>query len=144
MASPIGGQILICLLCLLPAGIPLFALRTRKKEGLVYTALDKVGIGTNVLLSLLYAPTLLLGLFTAFLADAPDLSEWTVRLVGIAVAVGFLVPPIAFGGVTVSVAARRRGKRGLSFLVQFAGVLPLLLWGALVCAALTLSTHAAG
>ena len=110
----------------LVAGI-VIAARTKKAEGVVYGALDKVGRVTNVLLVPAYAIVSLVCLFIVMLGYIPDgegilaVVAWTLAIIG---ATG---PALCGIGLGASVAFRKQGKSGKSFLVQFAGVAGLAL-----------------
>ena len=104
----------------------LIATRTKKVDGVEYNTLDKVGRITNILLTLVYVITSPLYLLLGIISE-PD-GE------GILIVLGVLVSLIAASaalfcglGLGFSVALRKKGKSGLSFAVQFAGVLGIAL-----------------
>ena len=99
--------------------------RTPKPEDRIYTKFDRVGIVTNVLLAIFYVIAtpicFILGAISAPQADG----LWML----LAVPVALVAASSSFFcslGLGYSVALRRKGKRGFSFIVQFAGVLAIL------------------
>lgn len=112
----------------LVAGIVL-AVCTKKAETVTYTKLDKAGRITNILLIPVYlilSPTYL---FMGLVADLRYEGFWGVPgwLLGIMMASAALPCGISLG---LSVLLRKKGKRKLSFAVQFAGflgIIPILL-----------------
>ena len=95
--------------------------RTKKAEGLTYGKLDKVGCVTNVLLAIFYIIASPVYLFLGMISE-PD-GE------GILIVPGVIVSLIAASaalfcslGIGFSVALRKKGKSGLSFAAQFAGM----------------------
>ena len=113
------------------AGI-MIAKRTKKADGLSYGKLDKVGRITNILLSVFYVLISPLYLFLGMISE-PD-GE------GILIILGVIVSLIAASaalfcalGIGFSVALRKKGKSGLSFAVQFAGVIAIALTVLLYC-----------
>ena len=103
------------------AGI-IIAACSKKEDGLVYGTLDKVGIITNILLIPAYAIASIFCVFLVMLSYFPEgkgilgVLSWVVAFIG---ASG---PALCGVGLGASVALRRKGKSGLSFGVQFAGV----------------------
>ena len=105
----------------LVAGI-VIASRSKKAEGLVYGALDKVGIVTNILLIPVYAIVSLFCTFIVMLGYIPD-GEGILAIVAWALAIiGATGPAFCGLGLGASVALRKKGKSKLSFLAQFAGL----------------------
>ena len=104
------------------AGI-IITMRSKKEEGLVYGMLDKIGIVTNILLIPVYAIAVIFCFFIVMLGYFPEgegilgVLSWVVAFIG---ASG---PALCGVGLGVSVALRRKGKSGLSFGAQFAGVI---------------------
>ena len=103
--------------------VTVFALwKIRKRKEYQYTSLDISGIILNIVLILMIYPPLsvagaLLGIYR--FATKPLF----VFLEEAAIAMGSLMPAISVAGIGASVILRRKEKRGLSFMVQFAGVL---------------------
>lgn len=107
-------------------GILLAAL-SKKKEGVVYGTLDKVGFVTNIILIPAYAFALPLPTILAFMSE-PGTDEGILFVIGlIACFVVALAPAFCGFGLGLSVMLRKRGKSVLSFIVQFAGVFGILL-----------------
>ena len=101
------------------AGI-LFAVCTKKADGVVYGKLDKAGRITNIVLLPVYAALSLfcmgIGIFCY-----PGY-EGFLRILGWIVAA--IIPSaslLCFGGLGLSVALRKKGKSKLSFAIQFVG-----------------------
>ena len=96
----------------LVAGI-IIAARSKKSDGVVYGALDKVGIATNILL---------IFLFLVMLGMNPG-GEGFIWVISLIVAlIGASGTALCGLGLGASVAFRKKGKSKLSFLVQFAGI----------------------
>ena len=105
----------------LVAGI-VIASRSKKAEGVVYGALDKVGIVTNILLIPVYAIVSLICTFVVMLGYIPD-GEGILAIVAWVLAIIGATGPACCGlGLGTSVALRKKGKSKLSFLAQFAGI----------------------
>ena len=104
----------------------LIAVRTKKAEGVTSGKLDKVGRITNVILTVLYAVTapfyMLLGMFCE--PDGEGLLIVPAVIVCLIAASAALFSSLGLG---FSVALRKKGKSILSFAVQFAGVLAIIL-----------------
>ena len=104
------------------AGI-IITMRSKKEENLVYGTLDKVGMVTNILLIPAYAIAIIFCFFIVMLGYFPEgkgilgVLSWVVAFIG---ASG---PALCGVGLGTSVALRRKGKSGLSFWVQFVGVI---------------------
>ena len=105
----------------------LIAILVPEKKGYKYTSLDKKGIVFNILLSIIYIPMSIAGLFTIFFWDSPitDYSELKRLLLNIVTWVGFSIPLLSIVSIFTSVVARRRGKSKFSFTIQF---LPILVF----------------
>ena len=102
------------------AGV-LIALCTKKADGVTYGKLDKIGRVTNILLLLFYVGFsyvyLLLG------AIARPSYDGILGILGWVVSIIMASAALFCGiGLGLSVAFRKRGKRKLSFVVQFSGV----------------------
>ena len=92
----------------------------RKRKEYQYSALDISGIILNtVLIVMIYPP---LSVASALLGISRFATEpFLIFLEGTAIAMGRLMPAISVAGIGGSIILRRKEKRGLSFLVQFAG-----------------------
>lgn len=117
------------------AGIAAFiflAVRTKKADGVVYGRLDKFGIVTNILLSIVYVCISPLYLFLGMIS-APDhngflgLLGWIVSIINASAAL------LCGLGLGFSVALRKKGKSKLSFAVQFVGILAIGLTVGMYC-----------
>ena len=102
------------------------AIKAKKAENTVYGKLDLLGRITNVLLLVLYtclsAPVIFLGMICYPAYDGfLGIIGWIVTII-CASAVLFCALGLGF-----SVSLRKKGKRILSFVVQFAGVGAILL-----------------
>ena len=105
----------------LVAGI-VIAARSKKAEGVVYGALDKVGIVTNILLIPIYFVVSIFCLFIVMLGYGPD-NEGILGILGWILAfIGATGPGFCGLGLGASVALRKKGKSKQSFWAQFAGV----------------------
>ena len=97
------------------------AAASKKAEGVVYGALDKAGIITNILLIPAYA---ILSVFCIALSifTAPG-HEGFIGILGWIVCFIIAFGPLSCGlGLGFSVSLRKKGESKKSFLVQFAGV----------------------
>lgn len=92
-----------------------------KKKDYEYTKLDKKGYVTNIILSAIYVPLSIIGVFTIFFADAPttDYSALKEMLLNIVVYIGLSIPLLSIASIFTSVIARKRGKSRFSFIIQF-------------------------
>ena len=102
------------------AGI-LIAVCTKKKDGVIYGKLDKIGQVTNIFLLLFYVGFSYVYLFLGMIANPRydgflGILGWTVSVVMASAALFCGV------GLGLSVAFRKRGRSCLSFAVQFLGV----------------------
>lgn len=108
------------------AGGILLSVLIKRKEGVVYGAIDKVGLITNIVLATAYTVFAPFYMFLGMICEPHK--EGFLWLVGLIISLicgsAALVAGVGIGG---SVALRRRGKRILSFLVQFAGVAAIAL-----------------
>ena len=107
------------------AGI-LIAVRSKKAEGVTYGKLDKVGKITNIILIPVYVIPSPLYLFMGMLCNPDDggllgLLGWILSII---VGSAALFCGLGLG---FSVALRKKGKSGLSFAVQFAGLVGIAL-----------------
>ena len=104
----------------------LLAVRTKKAEGVTYGKLDKAGVVTNILLTVLYGVLSPFYLFLGILSE-PD-GEGFLYVLGVLVSLIAASAALVCGlGLGYSVALRKKGKSGLSFAVQFAGVVGIAL-----------------
>ena len=91
-----------------------------KKKDYEYNELDKKGVVFNIILSVIYIPMSIAGVFTVFFAD--NLSGFTqtkLALLYIAIYIGLSIPLASIVSIFTSVVARKRGKSKFSFAVQF-------------------------
>ena len=110
----------------------LLAVLTKKAEGVTYGKLDKVGVVTNILLTVLYAVLSPLYLLLGILSE-PD-GEGFLFVLGVLVSLIAASAALFCGlGLGYSVALRKKGKSGLSFAVQFAGLVGIALTVLLYC-----------
>ena len=101
------------------AGI-LLAVCTKKAEGVIYGKLDKAGRITNILLIPVYVCLSPLYLFFGMISSPRH--EGFLGILGWIVSVLMASAALFCGlGIGCSVALRKKGKRKLSFYVQFAG-----------------------
>ena len=95
-----------------------------KKEN--YTKLDKIGFIFNIILSVLYVPMSLLGIFSLFFADGMFMySETIQKVIALMITIGITLPFASVLGIVLSVIFRKKGKRILGFTIQF---IPLVLF----------------
>ena len=91
-----------------------------------YGKLDKLGVVLNIVLSVLYVPMSLYGIFSLFAADSMFLySETIQKIIEFMITIGVSLPFVSVFAITLSVVFRRKGRRVSSFLIQF---IPLLLF----------------
>lgn len=95
-----------------------------KKES--YNKLDKTGFIFNIILSILYVPISLYGIFSLFAADSMFMySETIQKVIDLMITIGITLPFVSVLGIVFSVVFRKKGKRILSFTIQF---VPLILF----------------
>lgn len=99
----------------------LLALCTKKKAGVTYGTLDRVGQVTNIILAVFYVGFSPFYMFLGMICEANHdgflgVLGWIVSIIAASAA---LFSGLGLGG---SVALRKNGKSVLSFVVQFAGV----------------------
>ncbi len=95
-----------------------------KKEN--YNKLDKTGFIFNIILSVLYVPMSLYGIFSLFAADSMFMySETIQKIIDLMITIGITLPFVSVLGIVLSVIFRKKGKRILSFIIQF---IPLILF----------------
>ena len=110
----------------------LLAVLTKKAEGVTYGKLDKVGVVTNILLTVLYAVLSPFYLLLGILSE-PD-GEGFLFVLGVLISLIAASAALFCGlGLGYSVALRKKGKSGLSFAVQFAGLVGIALTVLLYC-----------
>ena len=105
---------------------------TKRAEGVCYGKLDKAGRITNILLLIVYlclCPLYLgLGIFSYPNHDGfLGILGWIVSVINASAALFCTL------GLGLSIALRKRGKRKLSFAVQFAGVVGIGLTVGMYC-----------
>lgn len=99
-----------------------------KKE--YYTKLDKIGFIFNIILSILYVPMSLYGIFSLFAADSMFMYSKTIqKIIELMITVGITLPFASVLGIVFSVVLRKKGRRILSFTIQF---IPLILFAIMV------------
>ena len=110
----------------------LLAIRTKKQEDVLYGPLDRAGRVTNILLICVYAFLSPLYLFIGMISTPHyqgflGILGWIVSIISASAAL------FCGLGIGASVALRKKGKSRLSFAVQFAGVVGILLTLVLFC-----------
>lgn len=90
-----------------------------RKKGYKYNTLDKVGIATNVVLSLLYVPLSWAGITMLFFFDNPEVNVVQLVILYISVIMGISIPIMSMLSIASSVILRKRGFSKISFAVQF-------------------------
>lgn len=112
---------IIDILKILSVIVLLIALLMPKKNGYEYNSIDKKGVTLNIILSVIYIPLSLIGMFTVFFADAPttNYSDLKNLLLNIVIYIGLSIPIISIASIFTSVVARKRGKSRFSFVIQF-------------------------
>ena len=102
----------------------LFAIRTKKEQGITYGKLDRVGKITNIALTCAYAIAAPFCMFVGMICEPAH--DGFLGVVGWIVSVIIASATMISGlGLGVSVAWRKKGKSKLSFAVQFAGVVAI-------------------
>ena len=95
-----------------------------KKEN--YNKLDKIGFIFNIILSVLYVPMSLYGIFSIFAADSMFMySETVQKIIELMITIGITLPFVSVLGLVFSVVFRKKGKQILGFTIQF---IPLILF----------------
>lgn len=98
------------------------AVCSKKEAGVFYGKLDKLGRFTNLLLAVAYILTAPVYLFLGMISE-PD-GEGPLLILGVLVSVIAASASLFCSlGLGLSVSLRKKGASGLSFAVQFAGVL---------------------
>lgn len=112
------GYSWIALLTLIVTVVAVWMIRKRKEYR--YSMLDISGIILNtVLIVMIYPPLSVAGALLGI--DRFATEPFSIFLEGAAIAMGRLMPAISVAGIGASIILRRKERRGLSFLVQFAG-----------------------
>ena len=115
--------IALILLCVIAAAV-IGSFVIPKREN--YNRLDKLGFIFNIILSVLYIPISLFGIFSLFAADSMFMYPETIqKIIDLMITVGVSLPFLSVLGIALSVLFRRKGKSILSFIVQF---VPLILF----------------
>lgn len=92
----------------------------------VYNKLDKAGFILNIVLSVIYVPMSFVGVFSLFAADSMSMYSDTIQMIiEIMIYIGITLPFMSVIDIVLSVILRKRGKRILSFVIQF---IPLILF----------------
>ena len=110
----------IAALCGIAAGVLLTVL-TKKENTVKYGALDKAGVITNIVLTAVYTCTAPFYMFIGMISTAHQggffgFIGWVISIICASAAL------FAGLGIGLSVALRKKGRRILSFIVQFSGV----------------------
>ena len=91
-----------------------------------YNKLDKIGFISNIILSILYVPISLYGIFSLFAADSMFMYSDTIqKIIGLMITIGLTLPFVSVLSIVLSVVFRKKGKRILGFTIQF---VPLILF----------------
>ena len=108
-------------LLIIPSIVLLVVFLIPRKNGYQYTTLDKIGIASNVLLSIIYVLLSIAGLFTIFLWDysPTEYSQLKKGLLYAITIIGLLIPFLSIAGILTSAITRKIGKSKLSFIIQF-------------------------
>ena len=84
-----------------------------KKEN--YTKLDKIGFIFNIILSILYVPMSLYGIFSLFASDSMFMySETIQKIIEFMITIGITMPFSSVICIVLSVVFRKKGRRILS------------------------------
>ena len=112
---------LIDIMKILAVIVLIIAIFIPKKKEYEYNSLDKKGVIFNVILSIIYVPLSIMGIFTMFFADAPAEINSSLKnsLIDIIIRLGFSIPPLSITSIFTSVLTRKRGKSKFSFIIQF-------------------------
>lgn len=118
---------IIDILKILAVVVLLIAIFAPKKNDYEYNSFDKKGIFFNIVLSCIYVPLSIAGVFTIFFWDAPttNYSELKILLLDIITWIGLSIPILSIASVFTSAITRKRGKSKFSFIIQF---LPILVF----------------
>lgn len=112
---------LIDIIKILAIVVLLIAIFIPKKKDYEYNSLDQKGVVLNIILSIIYVPLSIMGVFTIFFWDAPttDYSALKILLLDIITWIGFSIPLLSTVGIFTSAITRKRGKSKFSFIIQF-------------------------
>ena len=118
---------LIDILKVVAVVVLLIAIFIPKKNGYEYNSLDEKGVIFNIVLSCIYVPLSIAGVFTIFFWDAPttNYSELKILLLDIITWIGLSIPLLSIASIFTSAITRKRGKSKFSFIIQF---LPILVF----------------
>lgn len=95
-----------------------------------YSKLDKIGLVLNIILSVIYVPISLFGVFSVMMADAMHMYSETVKIIlSFMIYLGISLPIISIVSISLSVFFRKKGKSVLSFFLQF---IPLFVFAIIV------------
>lgn len=110
----------------------LLAASTKKTDGVVYGKLDKACRITNILLTLVYVGLSPLYLFLGMISSPAQ--DGLLGILGWIVSILIASAALFCGlGLGCSVALRKKGRSRLSFVVQFAGVIGIVISVGLYC-----------
>ena len=113
----------ICIFVLIAISV-IIGIVIPKKEN--YNRLDKLSFIFNIILSILYVPMSLYGIFSLFAADSMFMySETIQKIIELMITMGITLPFASVIGIVLSVVFRKKGKRILGFTIQF---IPLVLF----------------
>lgn len=102
------------------------ALRSKKAEDLSYGRLDKIGRISNIILILVYGCTLPFTMFLGMVSSPGR--DGALGLLGWLVSVIIASAALPCGlGLGLSAALRKKGQSRASFIIQFAGIIGILL-----------------
>ncbi len=93
-----------------------FILRGPKK--VEYSKLDRAGVITNIILSILYVPISAYGVLSIFALDAPHGYAATITIQSL-INIGLTLPILSVICIAISVRFRRSGHSVISFCIQF-------------------------
>ena len=88
----------------------------RERKNNRYNELDRIGIVTNIFLSVLYVFLSFIGMMTITLGDNPDNVTLMIEIIGY---IGISMPYISIASIFISIFARKKGKSKFSFVIQF-------------------------
>lgn len=111
----------------------IIALLIPQKKGYECNSLDKKGKILNIILSYVYIPLSILGVFMIFFADNPiGLTPMQLKLLYTAISFGVSMPFVSIISIFTSIVTRKRGKSKFSFVIQFLPtvvfIIAIVLW----------------
>lgn len=111
----------------------IIALLIPQKKGYECNRLDKKGKILNIILSYVYIPLSILGVFMIFFADNPiGLTPMRLKLLYTAISFGVSMPFVSVISIFISIVTRKRGKSKFSFAIQFLPtavfIIAIVLW----------------